>query len=99
MHLPPTVSQVGSAGFRCNRGKTTGTVIARFRTPAIKQVTRPKYWCGRQSGWADTHSDVMVERIDDRVPGDFEPAAQIIPDRDAELVTRLGETEKSVTAI
>ena len=41
----------------------------------------------------------MVERFNDRVPGDFESAAQIIPDRDAELVTRFGETEESITTI
>ena len=41
----------------------------------------------------------MVQRFDDRVPGDFKPAAQIIPDRDAELVTGLEETEESVAAV
>ncbi len=34
-----------------------------------------------------------------RVPHDFEPAAQIIPDRDAQFVTRLRETEESVAAV
>src|SRR5665213_3340514 len=62
-------------------------------------MTRTRYWCGRESGGADTHSDVMVERFDDRVPGDFEPAAQIIPDRDAQFVTRLEETEESIAAV
>ena len=41
----------------------------------------------------------MVERFNDRVPHDFEPAAQIIPERDAQFVTRLGETEESITTI
>ena len=41
----------------------------------------------------------MVERCNDRVPHDIEPAAQIIPDRDAQFVTRLGETEESVAAV
>ena len=39
----------------------------------------------------------MVERCNDQVPHDFEPAAQIIPNRDAQFVTRLRETEESVT--
>ena len=46
-----------------------------------------------QSGGADTRSDIVIERFDDRVPDDFEPAAQIIPDRDAKFVAGLGEAE------
>ena len=38
-------------------------------------------------------------RFDDHVSHHLEPAAQIIPDRDAEFVTRFGETEESVTAV
>jgi hypothetical protein len=41
----------------------------------------------------------MVERFDDCVSGDFEPAAQIIPERDAQFVARLGKTEKSIAAV
>ena len=41
----------------------------------------------------------MVEWFDDCVPGDFEPATQIIPERDAQFVTRLGKTEKSIAAV
>src|ERR1700738_3373727 len=62
-------------------------------------MTRTRYWCERRSGGADTLSDVVVERFDDRVPHHLEPAAQIIPDGDAEFVTCFGETEESVTAV
>ena len=41
----------------------------------------------------------MVERFNDRRPHHFEPAAQIIPDRDAKFVTGLGEAEERVAAI
>ena len=41
----------------------------------------------------------MVERFDDRVPDDSEPAAEIIPDRDAELVAGLDETEECIATI
>lgn len=41
----------------------------------------------------------MVKRPDECLPGDPEPAAQIIPDRDAELVTGLCEALKGVSAI
>ena len=41
----------------------------------------------------------MVERFDKCVARDLEPAAQILPDRDAEFVAGLGETEKSVAAV
>lgn len=41
----------------------------------------------------------MVERLNDRGAGHFEPAAQIIPERDAQFVTGLGEAEERVTAI
>lgn len=33
------------------------------------------------------------------MPGDLEPATQIIPDRDAEFVTSLGEAEEGIAAI
>jgi len=36
----------------------------------------------------------MVERFDVCVACDLESAAQILPDRDAEFVAGLGETEK-----
>ena len=41
----------------------------------------------------------MVEWFDDRLPGEPEPAAQIIPERDAQFVTRLEETEESIAAV
>src|SRR5450755_3654649 len=62
-------------------------------------MTRTEIFARAPSGGTDTHSDVMVEWFDDRVPGDFEPAAQIIPDLDAELVAGLDETEESIAAV
>ena len=41
----------------------------------------------------------MVERFNDRRTHHFEPAAQIIPERDAKFVTGLDETEERVAAI
>jgi len=41
----------------------------------------------------------MVEWFDDRMPGDLEPAAQIISDRDAQFVTGFREAEESIAAI
>ena len=41
----------------------------------------------------------MVEWCDDCVPGDFQPATQVIPDRDAEFVTRLHKAEECISAI
>jgi hypothetical protein len=41
----------------------------------------------------------MVERLNDRVARHLDPAAQIIPERDAELVAGLDETEESIAAI
>ena len=41
----------------------------------------------------------MVKRLNNNVPGRPEPAAQIILDRDAELVAGLGETQKRIPAI
>ena len=69
------------------------------RTPSIKLITRTKYWCWRQSGGTEPSSDVLVERLNERVPGYLEPAAQIVPDRDAELVAGLDETEESIAAV
>src|ERR1700676_570197 len=62
-------------------------------------MTRTKYWCLRQSGGAQPSSDVMVERLNDRVSRYLEPAAQIVPDRDSELVAGLNETEESIATI
>jgi resolvase-like protein len=42
-----------------------------------------------RSGWADAAPDVMVERLDELGAGDLQPAAQIIPDRNANLVAGL----------
>ena len=53
----------------------------------------------RQSGGAKPRSDVVVEWFDDRMPGNLEPATQIIPDRDAQFVTGFRETEESIAAI
>src|ERR1700729_1283428 len=41
----------------------------------------------------------MVEWFNYRASDDFESAAQVIPERDAEIVTRFGETEKSIATI
>ena len=41
----------------------------------------------------------MVQGFDDRVPDNFEPAAQIIPERDAQFVARLGKTEECIAAV
>src|SRR5271166_2209700 len=41
----------------------------------------------------------MLQRLDDGVPSDFEPAPQIIPDREADFVTGLGETKERIAAI
>ena len=41
----------------------------------------------------------MVERFNDRVPRLLEPAAQIVPDRDAEFVAGPDETEEGVATI
>src|SRR5882757_1624761 len=41
----------------------------------------------------------MVERLDDDVSGHSEPASEVIPNRDAEFVTGLPETEECVAAI
>jgi hypothetical protein len=58
-----------------------------------------EYWRGRRSGGAEPGPDVMVERFNDRCPHYFEPAAQIIPDRDAQFVTGLGEAEERIAAV
>src|SRR5258708_4438342 len=41
----------------------------------------------------------MVERLNDRVSRYLERAAQVVPDRDAELVAGLNETEESIATI
>ncbi len=41
----------------------------------------------------------MIERLNEDVPGDLEPAAQIVPERNAKFVTGLGEAKKRITAI
>ena len=41
----------------------------------------------------------MVERLNEDVPRHLEPAAQIVPDRDAKLIAGLGETQKRIAAI
>ena len=41
----------------------------------------------------------MVERFNDRGPHHLEPAAQIIPDRDAQFVTRLGEAQEPIMGL
>ena len=41
----------------------------------------------------------MVERSNDDVPRHFEPAAQIVPDRDAELVAGFSKAQKCVAAV
>jgi hypothetical protein len=40
----------------------------------------------------------MVERLDHDVPRHLEPAAQIIPERDAKLVAGLGQSQKRIAA-
>src|SRR5476651_332836 len=54
---------------------------------------------GRRSGVSNSLPDVMVERADHHVPRDLEPASQIIPDRDAQLIAGLGQTEECISAI
>src|SRR3954451_21326478 len=54
---------------------------------------------GGRSGGPDPRSDVLVERLDECVAHHLEPAAQIIPDRDAEVVAGLGEAQESITAV
>src|SRR5208282_683925 len=41
----------------------------------------------------------MVERLNKPVPGHLQPAAKIIPHRDAQLVAGLGETQKRIATI
>src|SRR3979411_948604 len=41
----------------------------------------------------------MVQCFDDDVPCHLEPATEIIPDRDAELVAGLGQTEESIATV
>src|SRR5258708_34513789 len=41
----------------------------------------------------------MVERLDDGVYRHPEPASEVVPDRDAEFVTGLAETEECIAAI
>jgi hypothetical protein len=41
----------------------------------------------------------MVERLNDPVSRHLEPAAQIIPDREAELVAGLGKPQKRIPTI
>src|SRR6478609_356671 len=53
----------------------------------------------RPSGRAEPGSDVMVERFNHGVPGHFEPAAEVVPRRDAQLVAGLGETQKRIATI
>src|SRR3954465_5889959 len=54
---------------------------------------------GGRSGGPDPRSDVLVERLDEYVAHHLEPAAPIIPDRDAEFVAGLGEAQESITAV
>ena len=56
-------------------------------------------WARALSGQPYTCPDVMLKRLDDGVSDHPEPAAQIIPNGDAELVTSLGQTEKRITTI
>jgi hypothetical protein len=41
----------------------------------------------------------VVERLDECVPRHLEPAAQIVPDRDAEFVAGLDQAQKGVAAV
>ena len=41
----------------------------------------------------------MVERLNEGVARHLEPAAQIVPHRNAELVAGLGETQKRIAAV
>ena len=41
----------------------------------------------------------MIEWLNEDVPRHLEPAAQIIPERDAELIAGLGETQQRIAAI
>ncbi len=53
----------------------------------------------RRSGGPEAPSDVSIERLDDNVSGPREPAAQISPDRDAELVAGLGQARNRIAAV
>jgi hypothetical protein len=51
-----------------NRGRTTGTGYPVLLRASDQIGYANKYWALRQSGGAKPGSDVMVERINDRVP-------------------------------
>ncbi len=53
----------------------------------------------RRSGGPEAPSDITVERLNHDVPRHLEPAAQIVPDRNAELIASLGETWKRIAAV
>ena len=48
---------------------------------------------------AEPPSDIVIERLNQDVPRHLEPAAQIVPERDAKLVAGLGQAKKRITAI
>src|SRR5271165_294582 len=54
---------------------------------------------GRADSFIPTPSKAQNEGMPERVPCHPEPAAQIVPDRDAELVAGLGEAEESIPAV
>src|SRR3954463_13868065 len=54
---------------------------------------------GGRSGGSDPRSDVVVEWFDECVPRHLEPAAQIVPDRDAEFVAGLGKAQEGIAAV
>jgi hypothetical protein len=41
----------------------------------------------------------VIERPNEDVADHLEPAAQVVPERDAELVAGLGKTQQRITAI
>ena len=66
-------------------------------TPA--QGNRRKTVGARRSDRPEPTPDITVEWLNDDVPRHLEPAAQMVPDRNAQFVASLGKTQKSIAEI
>src|SRR3954452_3762565 len=71
----------------------------RFSTLAVCHVKGAKPRAAFRSGRLAATADQVRQGGDERLACHVEPAAQVIPERDALLGTGLGQTEKSIAAI
>jgi hypothetical protein len=91
---------VQNVNLESGRGRRWRGTKCSFRRVLVKRrVKGAKPWASLASGGLATAPDKLGQRRNERLAGDAQTAAQIIPERHGVLCTGLGKAEEGITAI